>query len=899
MDAMKTPYAAPVADVLVSVDATADGLSSAQSQQRLLEHGPNKLPEPPGKNPILVFLGFFNDILIYILLGSAVLKALLGDWVDVVVIAAVAIINALIGFLQEGQAEKAIRGIRGMLSETADVLRDGSWVRIDASALVPGDVIRVAPGDKVPADARILSSTSLRADEAALTGETVPASKGSDPVAQTAGLGDRTSMLYSGTIITSGQGTAVVTGTGEGTEIGAIQSMVQGVENFETPLTRQLRVLGTQISIAILGMAAVMALVGRYVHDLPLGELVSATIGFAVAAIPEGLPALVTITLAVGVQAMARRNAITRRLTAIETLGSVTTICSDKTGTLTTNEMTVREIVTAKRDFTVTGTGYAPEGEIHLSSAPVQVSGFPDLSAVVEAVAACNDAQIHQDESGRWMLVGEPTEGALRTLALKAGYADSDQPPRVSQIPFDSAHKYMATMNSTEEGPIIFLKGAPDRLLDRSSTQLSPNGKLRELDRAYWEQQIDALSAKGLRVLAAASISADGVRGRVRRRDVAEGLTFRGLVGIIDPPRPEAIAAIGTCHAAGIEVTMITGDHAGTARAIAQDLGIISAPEDLVLTGSELAELSNEQLKEIAPQVHVWARTSPEHKIRIVSALQARGHVVAMTGDGVNDAPALRKADVGIAMGIKGTEATKEAAEVVLADDNFASIERAVEEGRRIYDNIRKSIAFLLPTNGAQSLVILVAMLFGFSLPLQPTQVLWINMVTAVTLSLPLAYEPAEVGIMARPPRNTRASLITGRLFGFVLAVSAVIAVLTLVAFHWAQSRGFSLADSQSIAVQTLAFGQLFYLFTCRFLSSSGLSFRQFEGSGLVWIAAGALVAFQVIFLYLPPMHEWFHSSALGWEGWLVPFALGAVTFGAAEVLKFLIRPLGVPSARR
>lgn len=883
---MENPHALPPAEVLAALAATGDGLSGQEAQRRLVEYGANALPEPAKRNPVLAFLSFFNDILIYILLGSAVLKALLGEWVDVIVIAAVAVINAVIGYAQEGQAERAIQGIKGMLSASATVLRDGVWLSVDAAAVVPGDIVRVGPGDKVPADLRLLESTALRADEAPLTGEAVPASKKVEAVPAEAGVGDRASMLFSGTIVTAGQGIGVVTGTGALTQIGTIQAMISGVESVETPLTRQLREFGTRLSVLILAMAAVMALIGRYVHGFGAHDLVSATIGFAVAAIPEGLPALVTITLALGVQSMAKRNAITRRLTAIESLGSVTTICSDKTGTLTTNEMTAVAVVTGKREFAVSGIGYRPAGGFSLSKTEVAPDGFPDLIAVIEAMGVCNDAVVSEDADGRWRLVGEPTEGALRTLAGKAGF-DADDYAREAVLPFDSEHKYMATLNRTPSGErIVFVKGAPDRVLDRSGSQLSPNGKIKPIEREYWDAQIDLLSARGLRVLAAASVVPPGAAKRVRHGDVDGGLVFRGLVGIVDPPRPEAIQAIQECKAAGIAVAMITGDHAGTARAIAGELGIIDGQDDRVLTGAELAELSQEQLKAIAPEVHVYARTSPEHKIRIVSALQARGQVVAMTGDGVNDAPALRKADVGIAMGIKGTEATKEAAEIVLADDNFASIERAVEEGRRIYDNIRKSLAFLLPTNGAQSLVILIAMVAGFALPLQPTQVLWINMVTSITLSLPLAYEPAEPGIMRRAPRAASGSLVTARLLAFVLLISAAIAAVTLAAFFVSQSSGYSIAESQTFAVQALAFAQLFYLFNCRFLNSSSFAFAQFEGGPSVWIAAGALLALQVVFVYVPAMNDWFGSAPVGWKGWLIPAGLGFVVFCVVEGIK-------------
>lgn len=887
-------YSQTAATVIETLRTSArHGLSAGEAERRLAESGLNALPEPPRRHPVLRFLGFFNDVLIYILLGSAVLKALLAEWIDFWVIVAVALVNAVVGYLQEGKAEKAIRGIRSMLSPEAQVLRDGEWARMEATVVVRGDVIRVAPGDRVPADARILDAVELRCDEGALTGESEPAGKSSGPVPAEAGLGDRASMLYSGTIVTSGQGTAVVTATGEATEIGAIQAMAEGVDDVETPLAGKLRVFGTRLSLVVLALAAVMILIGRYVHGFGLDRLVSTAIGFAVAAIPEGLPALVTITLALGVQAMARRQAIIRRLTAVETLGALTVICSDKTGTLTKNEMTVTDVVTASREFTVSGTGYAPSGDVMLTGVKVDLAGFPDLSALVTTMARCNDARVVR-EGDAWALVGEPTEGALRTLSLKAGVEETAF-RREAVLPFNSSAKYMATLDTLPDGGgMLFVKGAPDRLLARSSGQLGADGRLAPLDRDFWEKRIDELSGRGLRVLAAAEVPRPrcGSGTPLGDGDVRD-LIFLGLVGIIDPPRPEAVEAIARCRSAGIAVTMITGDHAGTAVAVARSMGIIVGDGAPVLTGAEVEALSTEQLRAIVRDVHVFARTSPEHKIRIVSALQSRGEVVAMTGDGVNDAPALRKADVGIAMGIKGTEATKEAAEMVLADDDFSSIEHAVEEGRRIYDNLRKSIVFLLPTNGAQSLVVLLAALFGFAAPVEPTQVLWINMVTAVTLSLALAYEPAEPGLMNRPPRGRGEPLLDLRGTLLVGMASAAIAGATMAAYALARASGAGPAEYQTVAVQTLAFGQMFYLFNCRSLDSSSISTRALIGNRLVWLAAASLIGLQAVYVTLPPLNALFGSATVGPAGWWLPVVLGAVVFFVIEAAKFSLRRFG------
>jgi magnesium-transporting ATPase (P-type)/uncharacterized membrane protein len=881
------PHALLADEVLQALHSRHDGLRAAEAAKRLAAVGPNRLPTPPREGALKRFFKHFHDILIYILLGAAAATALKGYWIDTWVILAVAVINAVIGFVQKGRAEQALEGIRKMLSLHAQGRRDGGWMEVDAAELVPGDVVRLRAGDRVPADVRLIDAADLRIEESALTGESVPANKGVEPVDDDAGIGDRRSMAYSGTLVASGQGLGVVTATGVQTELGRINRMIAEVETLATPLTRQMTAFGRVLSVIILGMAVAMLLIGWFLHSFDPGELIMAAIGFAVAAIPEGLPAIMTITLALGVRQMVRRNAITRRLPAVETLGSVTVICSDKTGTLTRNEMTARQLVTAGGHYEVAGIGYAPEGHLSRDGQRADLAANLDLQALVEAMAVCNDAEIAED-NGHWRVIGEPTEGALRTLAHKAKF-DIQGYQRLAVVPFDSDNKFMATLNRTPWGGLrILMKGAPDRLLERCTTQLAADGSLEPLDRSLWEIRIDALSAQGLRVLAAANRDADDGRTELSVADVDRNMVLLGLVGIIDPPRPEAIEAIAACRRAGIRVKMITGDHAGTATAIGREMGITDS--DQAVTGAELEAASDEDLQRIADDFDIFARTSPEHKLRLVEALQANGEVVSMTGDGVNDAPALKRADVGVAMGIKGTEATKEAAEIVLADDNFASIERAVEEGRTIYDNLQKSILFMLPTNGAQALVILAAVVFGFALPLSPVQILWVNMVSAVTLSLALAFEPSEPGVMQRPPRRPGAPILGVYFLWRITLVSALVGAATIAVFLLELQRGYATDAAQTIAVNTLVFGQLFFLFNSRFLRDSSLPPRLWFTNPVVWIAVGVLMLLQLLFVYAPFMHLWFHTAPLALRDWLLPLGSGIGVFLLVEIEKALAR---------
>jgi magnesium-transporting ATPase (P-type)/uncharacterized membrane protein len=881
------PHALATEEVLQALRSRLDGLSATEAAKRLALVGPNRLPAPPRDGPIKRFLKHFHDSLIYILLAGAVVTALMGHWVDTWVILAVTVINAVIGFIQEGKAEQALAGIRKMLALHAQCRRDGQWRLLDSADLVPGDLVRLRAGDRVPADLRLCESASLRIDESALTGESVPADKGTDPVDLAAGIGDRRGMAYSGTLVAGGAGLGVVTGTGPTTELGRIGRMIAEVQTLATPLTRQMAAFGRVLSFVILALAAGMFLIGWWLHDFPLGELVMAAIGFAVAAIPEGLPAVLTITLALGVQRMARRNAITRRLPAVETLGSVTVICTDKTGTLTRNEMTARHLVTRVAQYEVTGIGYAPDGEIRFNGRSVALAQTPDLQALVEVMARCNDAHL-AEEDGHWTVIGEPTEGALRTLAHKAGFA-SGEARRLAVIPFDSTRKLMATLDLVPgQARRILVKGAPGPVLRLCTEQRGVDGGREPLELGFWEDQIESLSAEGLRVLAAAVGAVADDKSDLAPADLDGGLLFLGLVGILDPPRPEAVAAIAAFRQAGIRVKMITGDHPGTAIAIAREMGIGDGHR--AVTGAELEAADDAALRRIVRDHDVFARTSPEHKLRLVQALQDNGEVVAMTGDGVNDAPALKRADVGVSMGIKGTEATKEAAAIVLADDNFASIEQAVAQGRTIYDNLRKSILFLLPTNGAQALVILVAVLFGFALPLSPVQILWVNLVVAVTLSLALAFEPAEPGLMRRPPRRPDTPILGGWLLWRMVLVSLLIGAATIAVFLVEQGQGDTIASAQTMAVNTLVLGQVFFLFNCRSLHASSLSPRRWLTNPAVGIAVGALALLQALFVYAPFMNAWFHTAPLAARDWLLPVGLGAGIFLLVEIEKAIGR---------
>lgn len=851
-------------EVLTALESSAAGLTKAQVLARAERYGANALPQAAGPSLWYRFFKHFHDTLIYVLLFAALVTALLGHWLDTGVILAVVVINAIIGFIQEGKAEQALAGIRQMLSVSANVCRDGHWQQVAADTLVPGDIVKLRSGDRVPADLRLLETTELRLEESALTGESMPVSKHPQAVAVDAPLGDRTSIAFSGTLVTSGRGIAVVTAIGAATEIGQINTLLSDVQSLETPLTLQMNQFGRYLALAIAILTLLMLAVGILAHDYAPAEVFLAAIGFAVAAIPEGLPAILTITLALGVKQMADRHAITRKLNAVETLGAVTVICSDKTGTLTRNEMTAKDVITCQGHYQVTGIGYAPTGEILWQNQPVVLKEHPALQALIEVVAVANDSELKHNETS-WQVHGEPTEGALLCLAEKAGF-ERERYHRLAVIPFESENKFMASLEQQADGSkYVLLKGAPDRLLPRCTSQLAASGVIEPLDTAFWQAQIELLSQQGLRVLAAAGKATSQVE--LGMPDLTE-LCFYGLIGIIDPPRPEAITAIAACQQAGIKVKMITGDHAGTAKAIGQVMGLANEHELVVYTGQDIAQATALELQHMAQTGTIFARTSPEHKLRLVQALQQQGEIVAMTGDGVNDAPALKQADVGVAMGIKGSEASKEAADIVLADDNFSTIAAAVAEGRTIYDNLRKAILFILPTNGAQGLVMFCAVLFGLTLPLTPVQILWVNMVVAITLALALAFEPAEPGVMRRPPRPAKAALLSRAFLRRITLVSVLIGGSAMLFFKIAINQGLSLEYARTLSVTLLVVAQAGYLLNSRHLSSFSLHPKLLFTNPVAWLAIAVLVLLQLAFVYAPFMQSLFGTTALQLAHW-------------------------------
>lgn len=854
------PHARSAAECLGALDATPEGLSAPEAAARLASHGPNRLPLARARGPLVRFLAQFHNVLIYVLLAAAVVTGAMQHWVDTGVILAVVIANALIGFLQEGKAEAAMAAIRSMLAPQATVLRDGRRITVDGVDLVPGDVVLLEAGDKVPADLRLIEARGLAAQEAILTGESVPVDKVTAPVAATAALGDRRSMLWSGTLVTQGTARGLVVATGAGTEIGRIGGLLEGVEQLTTPLVAQMDHFARWLSFLILTIAGLLLAWGYFVGHHEFSSVFMAVVGVSVAAIPEGLPAVMTITLAIGVQAMARRHAIVRRLPAIEAIGSVSVICTDKTGTLTRNEMLVAAVETPEGAFEVGGEGYSPEGAI---------SPPGDLRRIGRAAALCNDAALHSGAEG-WRVDGDPMEGALLAFAHKAGAADPTA--RLDSIPFDSRHRFMAVLTRGPEGALVHVKGAPERVL------MMCQG----LDLAHWHARAEALARRGLRVLALAETQAGGESLDAAALD--GGLTFLGLVGLIDPPRPEAIAAVAECRAAGIAVKMITGDHAGTAAAIARQIGL--AQTDRVLTGVDLDTLDDLGLAEAVQHVDVFARTSPEHKLRLVTALQARGLSVAMTGDGVNDAPALKRADAGIAMGLKGSEAAKEAADLVLADDNFASIAAAVREGRTVFDNLRKVISWTLPTNAGESLVIVLALLAGMALPVTAVQILWINLITGITLGLALAFEPTEPGTMSRPPRPRTAPILSAGLVWHVVLVGGLFMAAVFGVFTYATAQGHSTELAQTMAMNTLVVLEIFHLFFIRNLYGTSLSWSLIKGTRVIWTVVMAITLAQFAVTYLPPIQRILGTEAVPLADGLLIVAVGAVFFALIEIEK-------------
>lgn len=864
-----------------------EGLSDTLAAQALERYGENRLPAPPRVHPFLRFLSQFNNVLIYFMLSASVASAILGHTVDAAVIFGVVLVNAIVGFVQEGKAERALDAIRDMISPHAIVLRGGERRQIDTRHIVPGDLVLVEAGDKVPADLRLLRASGLLANEAILTGESVPAEKHVRPVAAAAAVAERSSMLYSGTIVAAGQGAGIAVETGARTEIGRISSLMGTVRQLTTPLLLQIDAFGRLITWFALLSAAALFPFAMLARDYPWSEALMVVVALAVGFVPEGLPAVITITLAIGVRRMAARHAVVRRLPAVETLGATSVICSDKTGTLTKNEMTVSRAVTADSEALVSGAGYAPEGA---------VSGPDDAVRMwlLRAGLLCNDAHL-REEGGHYAVLGDPMEGALITLALKAGFAPEEEHQafvRLDDIPFDAAHRFMATLNATPDGGrVVLLKGAPERLLAMSVAVASAAGEI-AVDSAFWEKRIEAAASRGERVLSFAMVKVAPETESLSFDLLERGLVFLGIAGFIDPPRPEALQAVAECRSAGIAVKMITGDHGATAAAIARQLGLADDPK--VVTGVEVDALSDENLKAVALSTAVFARTSPEHKLRIVRALQADGHVVAMTGDGVNDAPSLKQADVGIAMGRKGTEAAKEAAQMVLLDDNFASIVAAVHEGRTVYDNIRKVIGWTLPTNGGELLAVVFALFLGLALPMTPVQILWVNMIMTVTLGLVLAFEPSEPGVMKRRPRQRGAALLTPFLLWRIGFVSFLFMLGVFGIYFHALGKGESLEVARTLVVNAIAAMEIFYLFNVRYLHTTSFSLRGLLGTPAVLAAVGGLTLAQFGYTYLPFMNALFGSAPVSFMDGLLTVGVGVALLLILEAEKWLVRRLGL-----
>jgi cation-transporting P-type ATPase F len=854
----------------------AHGLSTTEAEERLRRYGPNVLPRVERRSALRRFLLEFHNPLIYTLLVAATVTYALGQTVDASVILGVVLANAGIGFAQESRSERALDALARMITVEADVVRDGAARRLPATALVPGDLVLLSPGDKVSADMRLVEVENLAVDESTLTGESVPVRK---RPAETA---------FSGTLVTAGRARGVVSGTGASTELGRIHSLLGGVTSLATPLTRKLAGFSRTLTVAIVGLAAVTFAIGT-IRGNSASDMIVAAVALAVGAIPEGLPAAVTIALAIGVSRMARRHAIVRRLPAVETLGSTTVICTDKTGTLTQNAMTVQSVLAGGRRYEVDGGGYAPRGGIRIGGDPADPADHPALAACLTTGMLCGDGDAIPRDGG-WEPVGDPTEAALVVSARKAGLERDDvlgQMPRTGVIPFDSERRFMATIH---DDSVVHVKGAVERVLAMCDRQTGADGGSEPLDHRTALAAAEEMGSRGERVLAFATGASE------TGSHEPAGLTFAGLQGMLDPPRPEAVAAVRACREAGISVKMITGDHAATAAAVAQAVGI--EPGTHVVTGAELAASPDDALPALAGAASVFARVSAEQKLRLVEALQSLGHVVAMTGDGVNDAPALRQADIGVAMGRSGTEVARESADIVLADDNFASIEAAVEEGRHTFDNLKKFIVWTLPTNMGEGLLILAAVLAGVTLPILPVQVLWINMTTAVLLGLMLAFERVEPGVMRRAPRRPSEPLLTRALVMRVLLVSVLLLAAAFWLFEHEQSRGSSLAEARTVAVNVFVAVQVFYLFNCRSLTGPARRLGLFSNR---WLLAGVTltIALQLLFTYSGAMNDLFRTAPIDLAAWWKILAVGAVAWAVVEVEKALRRLGSVKTTHR
>ena len=871
------------------------GLSFAEVKQRQEKDGFNRLTAVKRMSEWMRFLQQFNQPLLYILLIASAITFYLGEIVDSFVIFGVVFINALVGYLQEAKAEKAIEALAKMVVTQATVRRGNEKLRVDSEDLVAGDIVLLQSGDKVPADLRLFHIRNIQIDESALTGESVAVEKSERDLNEDTPLADRSNMAFAGTMVTYGQAEGIVCLTGDKTEIGRIAALTSAVPDLSTPLTRKIAGFSQLLLFVILGLAIVTFAVGL-LRGHSMLDTFMASVALAVGAIPEGLPAAVTITLAIGVSRMAKRRAIIRKLPAVETLGSVTVICSDKTGTLTENQMTVQQVYAGGHLFAVTGHGYDANGQLVLADEKIRVDRYTSLRECLLAGTLCNDSRLVSDHQ-RMNVQGDPTEGALLTSALKAGI-DQDSAKadlvKLDTIPFESEHQYMATLHRSEDGysHLIYIKGAVEKLLERCSAELNDNNEVVTFNKDKARVVSEQMAKLGLRVLAFARRSVSTDRLKISHDDISDGLVFLGLQAMMDPPRREVIGAIKECQKAGVRVKMITGDHVLTATAIAHQIGLGSADpskeKNFAVTGKQLELLSDEQLREVVDEIAVFARVAPEQKLRLVKALQDRGHVVAMTGDGVNDAPALKQSNVGVAMGITGTDVAKGASDMLLTDDNFSSIKAAVEEGRAIFDNLTKFIVWTLPTNLGESLILLTAIFVGLPLLILPVQLLWINMVTAIFLGLMLVFEPKENDIMQRLPRKANEPIMTAQLSIRTLLVSALMLIGAFGMFwHAETAHDASLSQARTMVVNLIIMVEVFYLFNCRSLTKSVFSISSFSN---LWVIGGSIVMIlvQLFYTYSPLMNRLFHSAPISLSAWVQIIAVALVAFSIVEIEKWV-----------
>jgi len=834
-------------------------------------------------------LGYFTQPLLIILLSAGVIKALLQEWINAGVIWGVTTTNAIISFIQESKAEGAIAALASSIQTEATVIRDGKKLRIPSRELVPGDLVLLTSGDKVPADLRLLQVRNLQIDESALTGESVAVEKDLYPVEPETPLAERINMAYAGGFVTFGQGSGIVVAIGQETQTGQIAQLTEERTDLTTPLTRKFNAFSQNWLYMVLGLATLTFAVG--LGHKPWADAIEAAVALTVSAIPEGLPAVITVTLAVGVSRMARRHAIIRKLPAVETLASATVICSDKTGTLTENQMTVQEIYAGGQNYTVSGVGYNPEGAIFFNQTVATLS--PVLLECLKAGLLCNDSHL-EIKNGKWEVVGDPTEGALIAAANKAGLTQEVlEMPRLDSIPFESQFQYMATLHQTDLNKTIYVKGSVETILNRCQQMLDAEGQPIKVNREQIEQEVNGLAKQGLRVLAFAKKPVATYQDSLDHPDIETNLIFLGLQGMIDPPRPEAIKAVQACQSAGIQVKMITGDHVVTAQAIARSIGLKKNKQVLAFTGSELAKMNQQELGTAVEDGVVFARVAPEQKLRLVEALQSRGEIVAMTGDGVNDAPALKQADIGIAMGITGTEVAKEAADMLLTDDNFASIAAAVEEGRNVYKNLINAMRFILPVNGGESMTILISVLLARQLPILSLQVLWLNMLNSITMTVPLAFEPKSQQVMKQPPRPVNESLLTGDRIRRILAISLYNWTVIFGIFEWARQTTGNIDLARTMAIQALVAGRIFYLLSVSQLLPSIVAKARNQTESIKSapaIAAGIVgaVILQVLFSQWSFINNIFSTAPLDLSQWLICLGAGLPMIAiAASVNRF------------